>query len=65
MAGNDKRVGDAERRRATRWLVPLFLISGATSLTYQSLWARQLYLVVGTSQLAVSIVLAAFMSRSA
>jgi spermidine synthase len=45
----------------TRWLAPLFLVSGATSLTYQSIWARQLYLIVGTSQLAISIVLAGFM----
>ena len=40
----------------------LFLLSGATSLVYESLWARQLHLVVGTSQLAISIVLAAFMA---
>jgi spermidine synthase len=44
-----------------RWLAPLFLVSGATSLTYQLIWARQLYWIVGTSQLAISIVLAGFM----
>jgi spermidine synthase len=43
-------------------LILLFLLSGATSLVYESLWARQLHLVVGTSQVAISIVLAAFMA---
>jgi spermidine synthase len=42
--------------------VPLFLASGATSLIYETLWARQLYLVFGTSQLAICTVLAAFMA---
>ena len=52
----------ASHRRAVRRLVLLFFVSGATSLIYESLWARQLYLVVGTAQLAISIVLAAFMT---
>lgn len=43
-------------------LVLLFLLSGATSLVYESIWARQLHLVVGTSQIAIAIVLAAFMA---
>jgi predicted membrane-bound spermidine synthase len=42
--------------------VLLFLLSGGTSLVYESIWARQLHLVVGTSQLAIAIVLAAFMA---
>jgi spermidine synthase len=42
--------------------VLLFLLSGATSLVYESIWARQLHLIVGTSQLAIAIVLAAFMA---
>ncbi|MEQ1508120.1 MAG: fused MFS/spermidine synthase, partial [Myxococcota bacterium] len=42
-------------------LVALFVVSGATSLVYQSVWARELHLVLGTSQFAVSVVLAAFM----
>jgi spermidine synthase len=50
------------RERAVRWLVPLFLASGATSLVYETVWERQLHLVFGTSQLAVSTVLAAFMT---
>jgi spermidine synthase len=50
------------RDRAITALVPLFLASGATSLIYQSLWARHLHLVVGTSAVAIAIVLAAFMA---
>ena len=42
--------------------MPLFLVSGATSLVYQTLWVRHLHLVVGTSQIAVCTVLAAFMT---
>jgi predicted MFS family arabinose efflux permease len=42
-------------------LVGLFMFSGATSLVYQTLWVRQLSLVVGTSVLAICTVLAAFM----
>ncbi len=53
----------AERsRRALGALLPLFVFSGATSLVYQALWVRQLHLVVGTSQVAVATVLAAFMT---
>lgn len=43
-------------------LYALFLASGATSLTYQLLWARHLHLVLGTSTWAVAVVLAAFMA---
>jgi len=53
---------ELRRQRALRALVPLFVLSGATSLVYQTLWVRQLHLVVGTSGLAVATVLAAFMS---
>ena len=53
----------ARRRRAAAWLLlPLFLSSGATSLVYETLWARQLQLVFGTSQVAIAAVLAAFMA---
>ncbi|HHO52087.1 MAG TPA: hypothetical protein ENK18_14700 [Deltaproteobacteria bacterium] len=44
-----------------RALLLLFFLSGATSLVYQTVWARQLHLVVGTSSFAISTVLAAFM----
>jgi len=50
------------RERAIRWLIPLFLASGATSLVYETVWERQLHLIFGTSQVAVSTVLAAFMT---
>lgn len=54
--------GDLLGRPPMRTLIALFGVSGATSLVYESLWARQLYLVVGTTQLAITIVLAAFMT---
>jgi spermidine synthase len=40
----------------------VFFVSGATSLVYQSVWLRQLHLLVGTSPMAVATVLAAFMA---
>jgi spermidine synthase len=44
------------------WLVGLcFVLSGATGLIYEVLWARMLGLVFGATTLAVSTVLAAFM----
>jgi spermidine synthase len=46
---------------ATGALLLLFFLSGATSLTYQVLWVRELQLVFGTSTFAISTVLAAFM----
>ncbi len=49
------------RGRAIRFLIPLFLMSGAASLVYETLWARQLHVVFGTSQLAIVTVLSAFM----
>jgi len=55
-------VVELRRAKALHALVPLFLLSGATSLVYQTLWVRQLHLVVGTSQIAVATVLAAFMT---
>lgn len=44
-----------------RILLPLFFVSGATSLAYQLLWMRDLQLVFGTSTFAVSTLLASFM----
>lgn len=43
-------------------LLALFFVSGATSLTYQAVWGRDLHLVFGTSQFAIATVLAAFMT---
>lgn len=42
-------------------LLVLFFVSGATSLIYQIIWVKQFHLVVGTSQIAVTTVLAGFM----
>jgi len=42
-------------------LVALFLVSGGTSLVYETIWARQLHLALGASQLAICAVLASFM----
>jgi len=49
------------RERAVAALLPLFFVSGATALAYQTLWVRELQLVFGTSTFAISTVLAAFM----
>lgn len=58
----DPAFAQIRRARAVKLLVPLFLFSGATSLVYETLWERQLHLIVGTSQVAVITVLAAFMT---
>lgn len=42
-------------------LLGLFFVSGATALVYEVLWMRELQLVLGTSTLAVSALLACFM----
>src|SRR5262249_61826500 len=48
--------------RSTMILIGLcFVLSGATGLIYEVLWARMLGLVFGATTLAVSTVLAAFM----
>jgi spermidine synthase len=52
----------APRGWGTRLVLAVFLVSGATSLVYEVIWARQLQLVFGTSQVAISTVLAAFMA---
>ncbi len=43
-------------------LLPLFFVSGGTALVYQTVWARELHLVFGTSTFAIATVLAAFMA---
>ncbi len=50
------------RERAVGLLGPLFVVSGATGLTWQTVWGRELHLVFGTSTLAIAVVLAAFMA---
>ena len=58
----DPAVLELRRSRAVTLLVPLFVLSGATSLVYETLWERQLHLVMGTSQISVITVLTAFMA---
>jgi spermidine synthase len=41
---------------------PLFFISGACGLIYEVVWSRMLVLAVGNTTLAVSLILAAFMT---
>src|SRR4051794_12629168 len=44
------------------WLIAVcFILSGATGLIYEVLWARMLGLVFGATTFAISTVLAAFM----
>ncbi len=53
----------SERSQAIEPLwVGLFVVSGATGLGWQVVWARELHLVFGTSTFAISTVLAAFMA---
>src|SRR5215211_6860803 len=48
--------------KTSLWLIGLcFVLSGATGLIYEVLWARMLGLVFGATTFAVSAVLAAFM----
>ncbi len=58
----DELAARLRRGTAVNWLLPLFFLSGATALTYQTLWVRELQLVFGTSTFAISTVLAAFMA---
>jgi len=58
----DPAILELRRSRAVTLLVPLFVLSGATSLVYETLWERQLHLVMGTSQISVITVLTAFMA---
>src|SRR3977135_2871139 len=47
--------------KTVRLISICFVLSGATGLIYEVLWARMLGLVFGATTLAVSTVLAAFM----
>lgn len=58
----DPLMASLRRERAVLLLYPLFFLSGATGLTYQTLWARQLHLVFGTSTFAITTVLTAYMA---
>ncbi|HYE64561.1 MAG TPA: fused MFS/spermidine synthase, partial [Pyrinomonadaceae bacterium] len=49
-------------RASSLWLIAVcFILSGATGLIYEVLWARMLGLVFGATTFAISAVLAAFM----
>jgi len=50
------------RPRVRIALILIFWLSGAAALAYQVLWTRQLNLIIGTSAIAVSTVLATFMA---
>lgn len=58
----DELTATLRREQAVRWLLPLFFVSGATALVYQTLWNRELHLVFGTSTFAIATVLSAFMA---
>jgi len=59
-------MNDAQQRPRSVWpiglTIALFVGSGGTSLIYETIWARHLHLVFGTSQLAICTLLAAFMA---
>jgi spermidine synthase len=54
--------GTPPRSRVWRLLLLLFTVSGASGLVYEIVWMRRLALVFGSTTLAVSTVLAAFMA---
>ena len=58
---DEEFLAGVRRGRATGWMLPLFFVSGATGLVYQTVWARQLHVIFGTSTFAIATVLAAFM----
>ncbi|MEZ4317966.1 MAG: fused MFS/spermidine synthase [Myxococcota bacterium] len=58
----DELAAGLRREQAITALLPLFFVSGATALVYQTLWNRDLHLVFGTSTFAIATVLSAFMA---
>jgi spermidine synthase len=64
MAANGTRILNPAKTyspRSLKFVAVCFLLSGATGLIYEVLWARMLGLVFGVTTLAISAVLAAFM----
>src|SRR5256885_10077126 len=57
----DQPLANSVSRKITNFIGACFVLSGATALIYEVLWARMLGLVFGATTLAVSTVLAAFM----
>ena len=58
--GRSNQSGEG-RASVTRWLAPLFLVSGATALVYEIIWVRYLGLAFGSTTYSITTVLAAFM----
>ena len=58
MEERDRDLEQSEQRA----LLVLFFFSGVSSLVYQVVWARMLTVVFGTTLLATSTVLSAFMA---
>src|SRR5258706_14807232 len=58
---NGHRLRSFYPRSSIRLVAVCFVLSGATGLIYEVLWARMLGLVFGGTTLAVSTVVAAFM----
>ena len=54
--------GSGRRFFGTYWILPLMLISGANTFTYEVLWTRLLSHILGGSIVAFSTMLAAFLS---
>ena len=61
-ASSEDFVAALRRRQAWPILLGMFFLSGATGLAWQTLWSRQLHLLLGTSTFAVTTTLAAFMA---
>src|SRR5882762_4657607 len=58
---NRHSAGSSYSRSSLRVVAVCFILSGATGLIYEVIWARMLGLVFGGTTLAISTVLAAFM----
>src|SRR5262245_14260222 len=63
-SGNETRVGEQAATKSplgnVRLLYLLLFVSGATALTYQALWVRQLGLVVGVELQATTLAVSGF-----
>jgi len=59
---NDTTLANTQRQATIPMLIAVcFVLSGATALVYEVLWARMLGLVLGATTIAISAVLTAFM----
>lgn len=53
--------GNSSARVILRWLVPLFLMSGAAALVYQVAWQRLLFQAFGADIESVTVIVSVFM----